>query len=336
MATEAGWSWSPRRAMAQLHNNNLVSDDSPVLTEASSSPIASADKENATPAKSASKSKPRPKPATTASKKRKSDAGEEDFKEKLFPDDVEDIDDYDPRLDVITDTCNAVRRKIRNWTESGAQKVGEFQRTIGVSSKAYLSFMNRTGTWDGDGCDTYHKAHRFFKKRELQGLPLKAPKSKKPKTAASAKAAAEILDVSGVDELYGEETGSVPVFDTCEEIRKKIRHVLARDGITQAAFIREINKNLPEGQSVSAANMRYFMGRKGPRDGNTNITFYAAYIFFEKKRIKAGKPKTDFREDMEAAWGPLGFDREHGANTHYICSVDSVLAINKYGQIKSY
>ncbi|RSL79881.1 hypothetical protein CEP51_007013 [Fusarium floridanum] len=331
MATEAGWSWSPRRAMAQIHNNNLASDES------SSSPVASADKENSTTAKGASsKPKPKPKSAATNSKKRKSDANEENLKEKLFPDDVEDIDDYDPRLDVITDTCNAVRRKIRNWTESGAQKVGEFQRTIGVSSKAYLSFMNRTGTWDGDNCDTYHKAHRFFKKRELQGLPLKAPKPKKPKTAASAKAAAEVLDVGGVDELPGEETGSVPVFDTCEEIRKKIRHVLARDGITQAAFIREINKSLPEGQSVSAANMRYFMGRKGPRDGNTNITFYAAYIFFEKKRIKAGKPKTDFREDMEAAWGPLGFDREHGANTHYIGSVDTVLAINRYGQVQSY
>ncbi|RSM18965.1 hypothetical protein CDV31_002288 [Fusarium ambrosium] len=331
MATEAGWSWSPRRAMAQIHNNNLASDES------SSSPVASADKENSTAAKGASsKPKPKPKSAATNSKKRKSDANEEDLKEKLFPDDVEDIDDYDPRLDVITDTCNAVRRKIRNWTESGAQKVGEFQRTIGVSSKAYLSFMNRTGTWDGDNCDTYHKAHRFFKKRELQGLPLKAPKPKKPKTAASVKAAAEALDVSGVDELPGEETGSVPIFDTCEEIRKKIRHVLARDGITQAAFIREINKSLPEGQSVSAANMRYFMGRKGPRDGNTNITFYAAYIFFEKKRIKAGKPKTDFREDMEAAWGPLGFDREHGANTHYIGSVDTVLAINRYGQVQSY
>ncbi|KAL2675155.1 hypothetical protein Neosp_011336 [[Neocosmospora] mangrovei] len=315
--------------MAQIHNN-LASDESP---EASSSPVASADKENST-AKGASK--PKPKPATTASKKRKSDAGEEDLKSQLFPDDIEDIDDYDPRLDVITDTCNAVRRKIRNWTESGAQKVGEFQKTIGVSSKAYLSFMNRTGTWDGDNCDTYLKGHRFFKKRELQGLPLKAPKPKKPKTAASAKAVSEIFDVSGVEELGGEETGSVPIFDTCEEIRKKIRHVLARDGITQAAFIREINKNLPAGQCVSAANMRYFMGRKGPRDGNTNITFYAAYVFFEKKRIKAGKPKTDFREDMEAVWGPLGFDREHGANTHYICSADSVLTITKYGQIRSY
>ncbi|KAM0440863.1 hypothetical protein ACHAPT_000165 [Fusarium lateritium] len=315
--------------MAQI-NNNLASDSSPVLTEASS-PGASADKENSTTTKSASK--PKPKPATT-SKKRKSDAAEEDIKEKLFPEDVEEIDDYDPRLDLITDTCNAIRRKIRNWTESGAQKVGEFQRTIGVSSKAYLSFMNRTGTWDGDNCDTYHKAHRFFKKREIQGLPLKAPKPKKPKTAASAKAAAEILDVSGVDELPGEETGDVPVYDTCEEVRKKIRAILARDGITQAAFIREINKGLPEGSSVSPANMRYFMGRKGPRDGNTNITFYAAYIFFEKKRIKAGKPKTDFREDMEAAWGGVGFDREHGANTYYFCSADSVPTVNKYGKIQ--
>lgn len=321
--------------MAQIHNN-IASDESPVLTEASSSPVASAaDKENSTAA-AAAKGTSKPEPAAANSKKRKSDADEEDIKEKLFPEHVEDIDDYDPRLDIITDTCNAVRRKIRNWTESGAQKVGEFQRTIGVSSKAYLSFMNRTGTWDGDNCDTYHKAHRFFRKRELQGLPLKSPKPKKPRTAASARAAAEVLDVGGVDELPGEDTGSVPVFDTCDEVRKKIRHVLARDGITQAAFIREINKSLAPGQSVSPANMRYFMGRKGPRDGNTNITFYAAYIFFEKKRIKAGKPKTEFREDMEEAWGPLGFDREHGANTHYIVRAESVLTTNKYGQIVSY
>ncbi|KAF5712329.1 hypothetical protein FGLOB1_4578 [Fusarium globosum] len=277
---------------------------------------------------------PAPAATTTSSRKRKSDVGPDNAQENLFPDNVPDIDSEDERLALHdSDTCNAIRRKIRNWIDSGAQKVGEFQKTIGVSGKSYNSFMNRTGTWDGENTDTYIKAHLFFKKRELQGLPLKANKPKKAKTAASAKALEGILDVSNVDPLPGEADGTVPVYDTCDEIRKKIRPILAKEGMTQAAFIRALNKNLPEGKSVSPANMRYFMGRKGVRDGNTNITFYAAYVFFEKKRIQAGKPKTQFRQKMEKAWGNKGFDIEHGANQQYTCFAGEEPVVDEFGKI---
>ena len=276
---------------------------------------------------------PAPPAPSTNSRKRKSDVADT-TQEDLFPEDAPEIDSDDERLERLdSDTCNTIRRKIRNWIDSGAQKVGEFQRTIGVSGKAYNSFMNRTGTWDGDGTDTFAKAHHFFKKRELQGLPLKANKPKKPKTAAASKATDEILDVSNVDPLPGEAQGTVPVYDTCNEIRKKIRPLLAKEGMTQAAFIRALNKNLPEGKSVSQANLRYFMGRTGARDGNTNITFYAAYVFFEKKRIQAGKPKSKFREEMEKAWGAKGFDLEHGANQHYTCFAGERPVQDKYGKI---
>ncbi|KAI1023022.1 hypothetical protein LB503_000447 [Fusarium chuoi] len=277
---------------------------------------------------------PAPAATTTSSRKRKSDVGPDNAQENLFPDNVPDIDSEDERLALHdSDTCNAIRRKIRNWIDSGAQKVGEFQKTIGVSGKSYNGFMNRTGTWDGENTDTYIKAHLFFKKRELQGLPLKANKPKKAKTAASAKALEEVLDVSNVDPLPGEADGTVPIYDTCDEIRKKIRPMLAKEGMTQAAFIRALNKNLPEGKSVSPANMRYFMGRKGVRDGNTNITFYAAYVFFEKKRIQAGKPKTQFRQKMEKAWGNKGFDIEHGANQQYTCFAGEEPVVDEFGKI---
>ncbi|CVK84386.1 uncharacterized protein FMAN_01443 [Fusarium mangiferae] len=277
---------------------------------------------------------PAPAATTTSSRKRKSDVGPDNAQENLFPDNVPDIDSEDERLALHdSDTCNAIRRKIRNWIDSGAQKVGEFQKTIGVSGKSYNSFMNRTGTWDGENTDTYIKAHLFFKKRELQGLPLKTNKPKKAKTAASAKALEEVLDVSNVDPLPGEADGTVPVYDTCGEIRKKIRPILAKEGMTQAAFIRALNKNLPDGKSVSPANMRYFMGRKGVRDGNTNITFYAAYVFFEKKRIQAGKPKTQFRQKMEKAWGNKGFDTEHGANQQYTCFAGEEPVVDEFGKI---
>ncbi|RBQ70138.1 hypothetical protein FVER14953_00588 [Fusarium verticillioides] len=277
---------------------------------------------------------PAPAATTTSSRKRKSDVGPDNTQENLFPDNVPDIDSEDERLALHdSDTCNAIRRKIRNWIDSGAQKVGEFQKTIGVSGKSYNSFMNRTGTWDGENTDTYIKAHLFFKKRELQGLPLKANKPKKAKTAASAKVLEEVLDVSNVDPLPGEADGTVPIYDTCDDIRKKIRPMLAKEGMTQAAFIRALNKNLPEGKSVSPANMRYFMGRKGVRDGNTNITFYAAYVFFEKKRIQAGKPKAQFRHKMEKAWGNKGFDIEHGANQQYTCFAGEEPVVDEFGKI---
>lgn len=239
----------------------------------------------------------------------------------------------------MTDSCNQVRRKIRNWTESGAMKVGEFQKAIGVSSKGYGSFMNRTGAWDGQGCDTYSKAHTFFKRRELQGLPLKAPKPKKAKTAdapagkkAAAAKAADLFDVAGVT-LPREAQQAVPVYDTCDEVRKKTRAFLAKDGVTQAAFVREISKTFTDGTtSVSPANLRYFMGRKGPLDGNTNVSFYAGYVFFEKQRLKANKPKTKFREEMEKAHGPKGVDTEHSPNG-YITLLDGESAhIDKYGK----
>ncbi|KAH7156209.1 hypothetical protein EDB81DRAFT_880539 [Dactylonectria macrodidyma] len=271
--------------------------------------------------------KPAPKPA--ASRKRKSDVVETN--QDLFPDDAPEIDSDDERL-VLTqsDTCNAVRRKIRNWTESGAMKVGEFQNTLGVSSKAYGSFMNRTGTWDGDGCDTYFKACAYFKKRELQGLPLKASKPKKPKTAESAQHVVDLLDTGDI-ELPGEANNRVPVFDTCDEVRKKIRALLAKDGVTQAAFVREISKTFTDGRNVSPANLRYFMGRKGPVDGNTNVSFYAGYVFFEKQRVKAGKPKTKFREEMESVHRGTGIDVKTNSHGPFFVVGDSVPTYDKYG-----
>ncbi|GKU18770.1 unnamed protein product [Fusarium langsethiae] len=277
---------------------------------------------------------PAPPTSTTNSRKRKSDVSPNDTKDDLFPSDVPEIDSEDERLESLgSDTCNSIRRKIRNWIDSGAQKVGEFQKTIGVSSRSYNSFMNRTGTWDGEQTDTFVKAHHFFKRRELQGLPLKANKPKKPKIAADSKAMDKTLDVSNVDPLPGKAQGRVAVYDTCNEIRKKIRAFLAKDGMTQAAFIRALNKNLPEGQRVSPANLRYFMGCKDVRGGNTNVAFYAAYTFFEKRRIQEGKPKTKFREEMEKAWGSKGFDTEHGGNQQYTCFAGERPVIDKYGKI---
>ncbi|KAB5554834.1 hypothetical protein GE09DRAFT_1222304 [Coniochaeta sp. 2T2.1] len=282
---------------------------------------------------------------TTTTKKRKSDALDDATREALFPQALLDsISDDDPRLAVITETCNSVRRKIRNWTESGAMKVGEFQDAIGVSSKGYSNFMNRTKAWDGEGCDTYWKAGAFFKKRELLGLPLKkvepkaAAKKTKTSTGAGEKAdtspAAALLDVSGVD-LPGEASGSVPVFDTCDEVRRKIRAFVSKDGVTQAALVRALNTCLPPGRNVSPTTMTRFLGQRGPRMGNTSAPYYAAYVF-EKRRIKDGKPKSKHRVEMEGVHGAEGMDLEHGGNARFLCFWNERPYVDKYGSIRVY
>lgn len=357
--SSTGWSWSPTRALATFNANIVPIAPRPGLAPNALPKVANGNlqslaglgnqsppgptKENVAPGLSKAAKVPQtptpapvaapvPPVAKPASRKRKSDVVE--TKEDLFPENVEEIDSDDERLAPTTsDTCNAVRRKIRAWIDSGAMKVGQFQDAIGVSSKAYGSFMNRTGTWDGQGCDTYYKACAFFKKRELQGLPLKATKPKKPKTAESTQKAADLFDVGDVT-LPKEQSNSVPIFDTCDEVRKKIRAFLAKDGVTQAALVREISKTFTDDRKVSAANLRYFMGRSGVIDGNTNITYYAAYVFFEKQRIKAGKPKTKFREEMEKAHKAGGVDTEHNSNGGMWMSGDETATMDKYGIVK--
>jgi len=42
-----------------------------------------------------------------------------------------------------------------------------------------------------------------------------------------------------------------------------------------------------------------FLGKKSPNSRNVSSIFYASYVFFEKMRIRDGKPKTAFREEIE-------------------------------------
>lgn len=112
----------------------------------------------------------------------------------------------------------------------------------------------------------------------------------------------------------GENTDSVPVYDTCDDIRRQITAYLKKPGVTQAQFARDLlaqyhSEKGPKG--ISASQIQSFRGKKGPDAGNTSSVFYSAYVFFEKMRIKQGKPKSQKRKEMEEVWGPDGFDTEN-------------------------
>lgn len=256
--------------------------------------------------------------------------------DKLFPKDVPEISEDDRRLYEISQNADTIRNKIRIWVDSGAQKVGEFQDTIGVSATAYNAFMRGNGPRAGRESMTYERAGIFFKERQLQGLPQKLPASarKKIKSADKAKAESQLLEVPADVELEGEKEGEVPVFETCDTTRRQIRALLKKDGVTQAAYLRAIAKCIPGEPSIQPRVLRDFLSRRGPAIGCTSLAFYGSYVFFEKRRIKEGKPKSKFRKEMEEVHGDKGMDVKHDPRTSPLILHKSQDAFrDKYGKL---
>jgi hypothetical protein len=249
----------------------------------------------------------------------------------------------------VDKNCDQVRRLIRTFIESGEMKVGEFQRAIDVSGPGYSRFLAQNGRDKGFGSDTYYRAWKFFKKRELQGK--KMPTKKRVKTAASSAAAAQgtVVKKSGSEtsngkdlsniQLEGEEDDEVPVYDTCDEIRKKISAHLRKEGIVVAAFLRDLQAQYHTTKAptkIQSVQLNSFRNKKGPSAGNTSCVFYASYCFFEKLRIAEGKKKSTHRLDMEDIYGYAGMNVTTViTNVAYVCSVSHTIVQDKYGQIRS-
>ncbi|KAK5659413.1 hypothetical protein OQA88_614 [Cercophora sp. LCS_1] len=164
----------------------------------------------------------------------------------------------------------------------------------------------------------------------------KATKDTKDSTKLSKlskKNASKLLDVSEIH-LEGEETGDVPIFDTCDEVRRKIRAFLKKDGVTQAALLRAIGDcrrgSHAHGRSpISSSSFRMFMRQSGPAAGGNSEVHYAGYVFFEKVRLRDGKPKSKKREEMEQVWGKNGATL--GGSRYVLCRGDEIPMVDKYG-----
>lgn len=203
-------------------------------------------------------------------------------------DDSDDYSDDDLEGAVIDKNCDQIRRKIRNLIDSKEMKVGEFCDAIGVSNKSYNTFLGQSGPSKGMGSATFHNAWAFFKKREMKGVP-ESKNNKKRKLNADSVSKAPQTDISDVH-LEGEEIDSVEIYDTCDEVRRKINAYLKKDEVTQAQFLRDLAAQFrTKNQRIQSSQLAAFRNKKGPDAGNTSCVYYAAYCFFEKLRIKKSK-----------------------------------------------
>ena len=237
---------------------------------------------------------------------------------------------------------------INAFIDNGEMKVGEFQKAIGVSGSSYRMFMGKHGAYKGAESDTYMEAWEFFKKREMQGKGLPRKKAKaatsKGSTAGAAKSNGAKIpgsetaggkDLSNIH-LDGEEHDSVPVLDTCDEIRKKINAHMKKDNVVQAAFLRDMQAQYHTDkapQKIRSSQLDRFRSTKGARNGNTSSVHYGAYCFFEKLRIAEGKPKSKHRKEMEGIHGAEGMDVTHDISRGILCTPRMVPTIDQYGRL---
>ncbi|KAF2803759.1 uncharacterized protein BDZ99DRAFT_575827 [Mytilinidion resinicola] len=162
--------------------------------------------------------------------------------------------------------------------------------------------------------------------------------SSKSAGAATAKNKSQESDVNlSSIHLEGEDDDSVPVYETCDMVRRKIEaHLMKKPGATQAAFCRELsNQYHASSTSVSSKSLSNFRGQKGYDKGNTSSAFYAAYCYFEKLRIKEGKPKSKDRVKMEELWGEKGgFNISQASNQKRLwIGPGTRMKKNKYGEV---
>ncbi|KAF4972011.1 hypothetical protein FSARC_1341 [Fusarium sarcochroum] len=162
------------------------------------------------------------------------------------------------------------------------------------------------------------------KRRQFQEQQKDAADGSPSTASGSASKVPKFLpDISDIH-LDGEETDEVPVFDSCDEVRRKITvHMKTPASCTKC-------------KGIQSKQPTDFRGLQGANTGAKGTVFYAAYVYFEKLRIAQGKPKTKHREDMEDIH-PGGFSREQNHNTSYLVVGSSGnLGIDRYGLTVSY
>ncbi|KAG8672937.1 hypothetical protein FPOAC2_06356 [Fusarium poae] len=278
-------------------------------------------------------SQPAQKAAPTSGKKRKAETSLDD-----------EIEEYTADLDnvICTDdfendplpSCSSVRAKMKKLFDSGIMTKADFCRATGANSNSLNSFLKQKGPYGGSGSSVWRNAYNWFKQREVMGLKMPDPKKRriaeaKKKGADGQTSKGESLakspttglpDISGIH-LPFEEEDDVPVYDDCDEIRRKINAHLRTTNVTQAQFCRDLYAQFktPKFKGIQSKQLSDFRSTKGSNCGAKSSVYYTAYVYFEKLRIAQGKPMSQHHAlNMDLNPGGLPRDVDGRAIVWYL------------------
>jgi hypothetical protein len=160
--------------------------------------------------------------------------------------------------------------------------------------------------------------------------PIAAPPRKK-----RIKAKHDVSQEYNVEEiiLEGETEEAVPIYDTCDDIRSKIREHLALSGMTQAAFLRQLCKCFPQPKKLQSRQLKLFLELTGSVRGCESAIYYGAYVYFEKLRIINGEAKSTKRLELEEDWESEGGMSRKRDRQSYIVMAGTAVYVDEYGHI---
>ncbi|KAJ7463692.1 hypothetical protein FB451DRAFT_1094820 [Mycena latifolia] len=172
------------------------------------------------------------------------------------------------------------------------------------------------------------KSNQNKRKSDASEASTSAKKSKKAVPDDTAK---DLFSIT----LSGDDDGTVEIYDTCDELRRKINALLRTGTITKAALLRDMSRAAyADAPNIQSKQLTDFLTKKGPTSGSTSRVCYASYVYFEKKRITEGKAKSKHRRDMEERWdGQGGLPRRR--EEKYLCHVDDDLVQDALGTVRS-
>lgn len=193
--------------------------------------------------------------------------------------------------------CDRVKSLITMLHGLGIITRGKVNKGIDCSGSAVIIFPSKDGPGNGPDSDVFQKASAWFSQEQVVEMTVpRRPRHWSPPR----------LDYI---HLEGQETLSVPVFDSCDEVRSKIEaYINQEDGLLRNLLCKAIFAQL-EGthfKKIDVIQLDRFRAKRGPAAGAKDIIYYAAYVFFEKLRIAEGEGKSEHRLKMEALY-PHGF-----------------------------
>ncbi|KAJ7837218.1 hypothetical protein B0H14DRAFT_3141521 [Mycena olivaceomarginata] len=118
------------------------------------------------------------------------------------------------------------------------------------------------------------------KKRKADDASGSSKSAKKPKKTATGGGDDGGKDLFSIA-LPGDEDSTVEIYDSCDELRRKINALLRTGTITKAGFMRDIARAAPSSSD--------FLTKKGATSGSTSRVCYASYVYFEKKRMRRAR-----------------------------------------------
>ncbi|KAF7340076.1 putative 37s ribosomal protein [Mycena venus] len=171
------------------------------------------------------------------------------------------------------------------------------------------------------------------KKRKSDASEASGPSTskKKAKKDATDDTTKDLFSIA----LPGDEDSTVEIFDTCDELRRKINALLRTGTITKAALLRDMSRAAyTDAPNIQSKQLTDFLSKKGATSGSTSRVCYASYVYFEKKRIAEGKAKSKHRKDMEDRWGGQG-GLPRRREEKYWCHADDKIVQDALGTVRT-